>query len=130
MAVVPNQRWWTPHSLLWIAEPINRQHFEHLRPAEGAATVPQRLGEKLVQPPLLPLPAAAFLLDHLDGRLPALDLRGGEFAQGQQPSLDDPLSAQAYAFAQRVVDVRLIVFVDDVALQKHVPMLPTFGRFG
>jgi hypothetical protein len=75
------------------------------------------------------LPAAPFLLHYLDRTLPALDLRGVEFAQRQQPSLDDPLRAEAHAFAQRVVDVLLVVFVDDVALQKHVPILPTLGRF-
>ena len=63
---------------------------------------------------------AVVFVNDIKGVLPALFLTGVEFAQVEDLALDGAAIVDAPAFAGRVVDVVLAVFVPDTSFQKHV----------
>ena len=59
------------------------------------------------------------LMDDVDGVLPALDLRGVEFAQVQDLALNGASAMHAQTFAHRVVNMLFAVFATDASFEEH-----------
>jgi len=62
------------------------------------------------------LVASPIFFDHFDRALPALKLRGVQFSQMQDLTLQHPLTANAQTFTQRIINMRQAVFADAVGL--------------
>jgi hypothetical protein len=62
---------------------------------------------------------AVLFADDGDGPLPALDLRGVEFAEVEHLPLDGAPAMHAEAFAHRVVNMLFAVFVADTSFEEH-----------
>ena len=65
------------------------------------------------------LPALAVFAQHVKGVLPGIQLRGVLSPQVQHRPLDDGGAADAQTFADRIKDVRLVVFGARAAFEKQ-----------